>query len=452
VVAASTTLPASRRTWRNSDCLRITVPRVTASPSVRLRSLRQPAQVFPYLSYSCSMVPCFLSHCLSFHQSIDLTISMYSLLGYPHSSRTSVYSDTSTSSKAGHGPRSGRGMAGILDIDRSNSRKDRTFIGTECAVCEEPLELTLRGERILQLTCSHVAHEACFYEYIREFDSQYCPTCNQPLGLDSSRGGNVLDLGKLLAASQAGQRSRPDSSTEKLSKIAKAESISDASGAFARSTMTSPMPWEQSRISDPPASYRDPTIRAQRSQETMTRETMTREARTRSRANTGDSGGQLHMRNDSGQSGGLVQSGDYSEPGSSVVARKHDYDVQSMETSLSSPPGLVRNPIPPPAVTVRSEFPTMNRSRQQQSLTCLVTVEVPEGKWRPSVEDIRPLPPMGSNSSDFGQLRSPVQHRRNNSAYETRQQLEEVTEELHSRVDNWHGLDFSRCVGFACCF
>ena len=92
-------------------------------------------------------------------------------------------------------PRSGRGMAGILDMERSTSRKERTFIGSECAVCEEPLEHTLRGERILQLTCSHVAHEACFYEYIREFESQYCPTCNAQLGLDSSRGGNVLDLG-----------------------------------------------------------------------------------------------------------------------------------------------------------------------------------------------------------------------------------------------------------------
>jgi len=80
-------------------------------------------------------------------------------------------------------------------MDRANSRKDRTFIGSQCAVCEEPLEHTLRGERILQLTCAHVAHEACFYEYIREFESQYCPTCNAPLGLDSSRGGNVLDLG-----------------------------------------------------------------------------------------------------------------------------------------------------------------------------------------------------------------------------------------------------------------
>jgi len=93
--------------------------------------------------------------------------------------------------------RSGRPMAGMLEIERSRTRRERTFIGSECAVCEEPLEHTLRGERILQFSCGHVSHEACFYEYIKEFESQYCPTCNAPLGLDTSRGGNVLDLGIL---------------------------------------------------------------------------------------------------------------------------------------------------------------------------------------------------------------------------------------------------------------
>ena len=88
-------------------------------------------------------------------------------------------------------------MAGMLELERSRTRRERTFIGSECAVCEEPLEHTLRGERILQFSCGHVSHEACFYEYIKEFESQYCPTCNAPLGLDTSRGGNVLDLGML---------------------------------------------------------------------------------------------------------------------------------------------------------------------------------------------------------------------------------------------------------------
>lgn len=78
--------------------------------------------------------------------------------------------------------------------DRSRLRHERTFVGSECAVCEEPLEHTLQGERILQFSCTHVTHEACFYEFIREFDGQYCPTCEAPLHLDTSRSGNVIDI------------------------------------------------------------------------------------------------------------------------------------------------------------------------------------------------------------------------------------------------------------------
>jgi hypothetical protein len=105
-------------------------------------------------------------------------------------------SSYSNSSQTSFNWRAGRNMAGMLDMERTRTRRERTFIGSECAVCEEPLEHTLRGERILQFSCGHVSHEACFYEYIKEFEAQYCPTCNAPLGLDTSRGGNVLDLGK----------------------------------------------------------------------------------------------------------------------------------------------------------------------------------------------------------------------------------------------------------------
>jgi len=87
-------------------------------------------------------------------------------------------------------------MASMLDVDRSQTRRERTFVGGRCAACEELLEHTLAGERILQFSCGHVAHEACFYEYIKDSDSQYCPTCDAPLGLDSTRGGNILDLSK----------------------------------------------------------------------------------------------------------------------------------------------------------------------------------------------------------------------------------------------------------------
>lgn len=115
------------------------------------------------------------------------SISSGTLRAPSHRSAASINSATSREST--------RAAITRMNSDRSRSRRERTFVGSECAVCEEPLEHTLRGERILQFSCSHVSHEACFYEFIREFESQYCPTCNAPLHLDTSRGGNVIDIG-----------------------------------------------------------------------------------------------------------------------------------------------------------------------------------------------------------------------------------------------------------------
>jgi hypothetical protein len=108
---------------------------------------------------------------------------------------------------------------------------------------------------------------------------------------------------------------------------------------------------------------------------------------------------------------------------------------------------MLKSPIPAPTVTVRSEFPTLSRSRQQQSLTCLVTVEVVDGKWRADPEDVRGAPPMPSIASTtdaFSRAKSPARGRAFDTPYESDEVLSEVTEDLHSRVDNWHGLDFSR--------
>lgn len=163
------------------------------------------------------------------------------------------------------------------------------------------------------------------------------------------------------------------------------------------------------------------------------------------------SNSQRHARNDSTGTGrGSVE---YSE-GQNLNQRRHDYDVQSMETSLASPRAQVKNPIPAPSVTVRSEFPTLTRSRVQQSLTCLITVEIPEGKWRPTPEEARPTPfaPSGKASSrggsrgDANSMRSPPASALPNPAgvYAAQASLDEATEELHAKVDNWHGLDSSR--------
>ncbi|KAF2420299.1 hypothetical protein EJ08DRAFT_653858 [Tothia fuscella] len=304
-------------------------------------------------------------------------------------------------------------MAGVLDIERSRTRKDRTFIGSECTVCEERLEYTLRGERILQLSCGHVAHEACFYEYIREFESQYCPTCNAPLGLDSSRGGNVLDI-------------------EKLSNIVRSNSRDRRDGYERgdRSAAGSPTPWDVGRPGEmPPRSRMD----------------QEGQVAPLSRSNS-----QRHARNDSTGTG--VGSIGNSEAHNTSL-RKHDYDVQSMETSIVSPRGGIKNPIPAPSVTIRSEFPTLTRSRTQQSLTCLITVEIPEGIWKPTPEITRPLPSAASakvssrgGSQGANSLRSPKKTIKESvrSPHGPQSRLNEITEELHAKVDNWHGLDSSR--------
>jgi hypothetical protein len=158
-----------------------------------------------------------------------------------------------------------------------------------------------------------------------------------------------------------------------------------------------------------------------------------------------------HSRNDSEVTGPPSSTG-YPETSTSGPPRRHDYDVQSMETSLVSPRASVtRNPIPPPSVSVRSEFPTLNRSRQQQTLTCLVTIEVPDNKWRPDPDDLRSAPPVPSLRPEdtYARPPSPAQSAPRFYPYEPPEVLEEITENLRLRVENWHGLDFNRYVVLA---
>ncbi|KAI1268591.1 von Willebrand factor type A domain-containing protein [Xylariaceae sp. FL1019] len=316
-------------------------------------------------------------------------------------------------------------MSGMMNTDRGRNRRERTFVGSECAVCEEPLEHTLRGERILQFSCSHVSHEACFYEFIREFDSQYCPSCNAPLHLDTSRGGNVLDI-------------------EKITSMVRSASVADS-----RSTTTpTPAHWDHS--GRPPSG------------ESNVRSVNSNGRDSVARSNNGYTSSRNHGRSDSEATGmtgmtgmtgttGVASSGGYPETTQSgPPPRRHDYDLQAMETTPGSPRAITRNPIPAPSVVVRSEFPTINRSRQQQTLTCLVTIEVADNKWRPDPEDLggvpNTIPPMRAEET-FAPQRPPSPPRSSKPRffpYEAPEVLEEMTETLRNKVDNWHGLDFNR--------
>ncbi|KAL9026310.1 MAG: hypothetical protein Q9196_005006 [Gyalolechia fulgens] len=311
--------------------------------------------------------------------------------------------------------RSGRPMAGMLELERSRTRRERTFIGSECAVCEEPLEHTLRGERILQFSCGHVSHEACFYEYIKQIDAQYCPTIVRSVSINNERQYNPNQ----------------------------------------RSAQNTPVPWDphtqRDRPRSPDSNHRS-THRDSRESQPIHRE-RERDPRESQRERVERYGGtrQQHVRNESAGTG-HASTGDYADGQTNNGGRRHDYDVHSMETTLSSPrASMTKNPIPAPAVTVRSEYPTLSRSRQQQSLTCLVTVEVPDGKWSPDPADLRGaaiLPPVQEEPNYPAAARPPspasVRQRPHDWPFESSEHLAEVTEDLRGRVENWHGLDSQR--------
>ncbi|RDK45053.1 von Willebrand and RING finger domain protein [Aspergillus phoenicis ATCC 13157] len=314
-------------------------------------------------------------------------------------------------------------MAGLMDVDRTRTRRDRTFVGTECAICDEPLEHTLRGERVLQFSCTHVSHEACFYEYIREFEGQYCPTCDAPLGLDTSRGGNMLDL-------------------EKLSNIVRSVT-SDA--ATHRSGMSNLPPWEpvpaQARRPSDAGSHAGSRPLNRDSRDTYIRRDSRDNSSHRERVERLTMGSrQHHSRN-----GSVAGSSDYNESHQHAAnGRRHDYDVQAMESDLSPRPAVTKNPIPAPTVTIRSEFPTLNRSRQQQSLTCLITVEVPEGSWQPDASDLTANGKDQPQDEPYGAMRFPPNQEPKPIPHESQENLDDLAEDLRNKVDNWHGLEFNR--------
>ncbi|GKT88492.1 von Willebrand factor type A domain-containing protein [Colletotrichum tofieldiae] len=294
------------------------------------------------------------------------------------------------------------------------NRRERTFVGSECAVCEEPLEHTLQGERILQFSCSHVSHEACFYEFIREFEAQYCPSCDAPLHLDTSRGGNVLDI-------------------EKISSLVKSSHSTDnRSNHTPTPTAT---PWD------------NPTPRPtsiESNQRNMP-STHTRESAPRSTGRDRDSsqpptseryGPSRHARSDS-EATGVASSGGYPETTQSGPRAGTTTMFRQWKRRREVRVGL-------PGIRSRRRL-----SRQQQTLTCLITVEVPDNKWRPDPEDLGSAPPgppaVNARIDDaFARPPSPARSAPRFFPYESREVLEEMTEHLRNRVDNWHGLDFSR--------
>lgn len=213
--------------------------------------------------------------------------------------------------------------------------------------------------------------------------------------------------------------------------------------ATQRSGITTPTPWDPN-----PNSVRHPSNAGSQSFSRESRDMYVRrdsrdtgshrERERIERLTTGSR--QQHSRN--GSAAG--SSGEYNDHQHAVNGRRHDYDLQAMESDLSPRAGTTKNPIPAPTVTIRSEFPTLNRSRQQQSLTCLITVEVPEG-WHPDTEDLRHSnAPSQPQDEPYGAVAFPAVPEPQPIPYEPQESLDEIAEQLRNRVDNWHGLEFQR--------
>ena len=237
--------------------------------------------------------------------------------------------------------------------------------------------------------------------------------------------------------------------TEKLSSIVRTVAEkNEAREQHVRSTQNTPQPsWENQIGRDRPKSRESNHRHTQRDgRDSQTQKEMKDSQRERIERYGSMSSHREHARNGSGTTT-ATSTADFGEAQANNGTRRHDYDVQSMETDLSSSRvSMARNPIPPPAVTVRSEYPTLNRSRQSQTLTCLITIEVLQGKWSPDPEDLRNAPQMilVQSEKEVVPPSSPESSRRGDWAAESPETLEEVTEDLRLRVDNWHGLDFSR--------
>lgn len=298
---------------------------------------------------------------------------------------------------------------------REPVRRERTFIGSVCAACEEPLEHILRGERVLRLTCGHVAHEACLYEFVKETESGECPTCSAPLTFDTSRGGNIDydNLNKLIRAAQN-------------SDYAKSQPTSDSVSAWTAQTVT-----EATEFSDPSvtaASTYQLSIGKQPSQTPLLSNQDAHSANERLKTAT---------------------SSEPSSPRFQPTSSRNGDEPHSPESLNGKRRLSMKYPIAEPVIKLRSEFPSIIKSHKQQSLTCMITVEVAESKWPAHPVDFRQpavVPatideelPAVQHITDSAEEFNATQPSEKDLAV-----LEGLRDDLFQRVENWHGLDYQR--------
>jgi hypothetical protein len=251
------------------------------------------------------------------------------------------------------------------------------------------------------------------YEYVREGQAAVCPTCEAPLDFDTSRGGKV-DYDSLRNLVRAAQDA-----------IDQRKFLRQDRGPSATSSVHN-------------ASENMPDIlpevaEQQNSNEPISNGSLASDEDTASN----QIGTHLHSRNVSS-----IASQSSREKENQHAAAQDGFERLAIELP-SGNQNLAKYPIPKPNIVMRSEFPSITKSRYQQSLTCMVTVEVPESGWSilPGSNLISPSsqPPQDHLSvepcslPDLPETTAVIQ--------DSAEDLEAARDELFARVDDWHGLD-----------
>lgn len=127
-------------------------------------------------------------------------------------------------------------------------------------------------------------------------------------------------------------------------------------------------------------------------------------------------------------------------------ADEENSDMTSIQPATLRHPPNIKNPIPPPTIHIKSEYPNLTRSEEARVLICVVTVEVPSGRWKPNKDELgllRKIPETRSMQST--QSESYAESSDEDSA-EDSEDLQREASDLRDKVDNWHGLPFAKYV------
>jgi len=119
-------------------------------------------------------------------------------------------------------------------------------------------------------------------------------------------------------------------------------------------------------------------------------------------------------------------------------------DTTSIEPMTFRHAPDLKNPIPAPSIHIKSEYPNLTRSEEARVLICMVTVEVPSGRWKPNGDELgllRNIPDTRSMQSNRSELPDDSS---DECSVDNTEDLQREANDLSDKVDNWHGLPFTK--------